>query len=681
MSILNGSFAPERLHPDRDPYGSPFRQIGFIPLAGAMDVAVYSQKIIAAGHGKLAVYEIKDDAPELESELCGLGSSRQLTVADSFAYLTARSDGLYIIDLRGESPVLAAHIDTLELATGICCADGILAVTNRHMGCELFDVHDPYHPERLGDFICGEAQSVWLHENLAVISDWMNKRIRVFDITNPRAAAEISRFGVDGFADGVCVFRTAPDKLHPSGRTICAAATGHHSAKLKNRRKYNKYSFVTAEMLAEGYGGGHGVEFFDITDPADPEYISSLKAPPHFGGIDSWRVFVAGNLCYFADSMGGLFEIDITDIENPRFTRQFRLPIKEKQRQTPPSIQLICGDVTGVAILGNNLCVAGDGGVYILDRQGSEEAALYEMQKPSAQVNLNLPTPEYNNPDVEVIAKTGQMHSFVSIGGDLLCAAGNSGIVSAGNGKSLTDTICCDIALFNDIIIAAEFDAGIAAYRYENGSLTLLDRMSVEPCYPAREVVSFGEYLLVQLANGIVLPITFDGHFAKYGSQLGIGMLYHRHIARTPAGAYPIVLSLNYGPELLIPKEGGLVRPGYRLGLETCPIEEGGCGYGDSMIVIFNRGYYYLENPMDIVNSPAPIACEGAALNGLPFVCGRKLVLLNRVTGRVEILDISEPSHPKFEKRIETGLHPEYAAEIDGQILIACGHGGVLKVK
>lgn len=681
MSILNGSFAPEMLYPDADAFGTPFRQTGFIPLSGTSDVAVYHEKLVAAGLGKLAVYDIMDGTPKLCSELGNLGSARQLTVTDGFAYLTARSDGLYIIDLRGETPRLAVHIDTLELATGICCADGILAVTNRHMGCELFDVRDPYHPERLGDFLCGEAQSVWLHDKYAVIGDWMNKRIRVFDITNPRAASEISGFGVDGFADGVCVFRTAPDRLHPSGRTVCAAATGHHSAKLKNRRKYNQYSYITAEMLSDGYGGGHGVEFFDMTDPADPAYISSIKAPPHFGGIDSWRVFAAGNLCYFTDSMGGLFEIDITDIEHPRFTRRFRLPVKEKQRMTPPSIQLICGDVTGIAIHGDHLCVAGDGGVYILDRRDGEDAAACGLQKPSVRVNLNLSTPVFNHPELEVVAKSGQMHSFVSIGGDLLCAAGNSGIVSAGSGKSLTDAICCDIARFNDIVIAAEFDAGIAAYQYENGSLTLLDRMKTKPANPAREVVCFGDYLLVQLGNSIVLPVTFDGHFAEYGKPLGIGMLYHRHIARTPAGVYPIALSLNVGPELIIPRENGLERSEYRLGCETCPIEEGGCGYGDGMIVIFNRNYYYLENPMNPVNCQTPITCKGAMLNGLPFVCGRKLVLLNRVTGRVEILDISDPSNPRLEKRIETGLYPEYAAEIDGQILIACGYGGIWKVR
>ncbi|MGN1129164.1 MAG: LVIVD repeat-containing protein, partial [Candidatus Flemingiibacterium sp.] len=378
MSILNGAYAPETLMPEAQPFGDPFEATGEIKLDKTLDAGLLEAPdgnyLVSAGKNRLEIHRLdKSGIPVFVSALDGLGESRQISISNGFAYITARADGLYVCDLRDPvNPKLAARVDTLELATGVCAADGLLAVTNRHMGCELIDVRDPFHPKWLGSFYCGEAQSVWLYKNLALIGDWMNRRVRIFDITNPRAGAEISSFSVDGFADGVCVVETT-DRLHPLGRTLCIAATGHHSAKLKNRRKYQNYSFVTAEMLAEGYGGGHGVEIFDITDPTDPEYVSSIKAPPHFGGIDTWRVFAAGNLCYFTDSMGGLFEIDITDIEHPRFTRRFRLPVKEKQRMTPPSLPLIWGDVTGIAIHGDHLCVAGDGGVYILDRRDGED--------------------------------------------------------------------------------------------------------------------------------------------------------------------------------------------------------------------------------------------------------------------------------------------------------------------
>lgn len=681
MSVMNGTFAPETLYPNSNPFGTPFREVCKIPLARAWDVATYGRYIVAVGIGKLAVYDIKDGTPVQIGELDTIGASRQLAVCGDIAYLTARENGLYIIDLNGGKPKLIGHVDTLELATGIACADGILAVTNRHMGCELFDVRDPYHPERLGDFTCiGEAQSVCLHENFAVVSDWMNKRIRIFDVSNPRAGKEISRFNVDGFADGVCIFKIGPDTLHPLGRTICAAASGHHSARLKNRRKYEKYSFVTAEMLAEGYGCGHGVEFFDITDPTNPEYVSSLKAPPHFGGPDTWRVTVAGNLCYFVDSIGGIFEIDISDIENPYFTRYFRLPQKETRSNTPPSIQPFCGAVTGMALTENYVCAAGDDGVFILERKNGDILPQGEIQPQSAKVDFSMPEREAFNPKLKTIAKFGQLHSFVKVGNEMLCAAGNSGIVELSTGKSLTCNICCDITLFGDIIISSEMDDGIAAYSYQSGSLTLIDRMTFGVS-PVREAVCIGKKLVIQIGIFQVRTLSFDGHFKQCGETQYIGMLYHRHIARTPAGACPVIMTLNCGTEFLMPSDdGGFVRSQNHVGLETCPIEEGACGCGDGAVIIFNRRYYYIEKPEDVTNLPNPIGCAGAMLNGIPFVCGSKLVLLNRVTGRVEILDITNPTCPKFEERIETGLYPEYAAEVDGRILIACGHGGIIEI-
>ena len=35
MSVLNGSFAPETLCPDDDPFGKPFRLVDKLPLEGA----------------------------------------------------------------------------------------------------------------------------------------------------------------------------------------------------------------------------------------------------------------------------------------------------------------------------------------------------------------------------------------------------------------------------------------------------------------------------------------------------------------------------------------------------------------------------------------------------------------------------------------------------------------------
>lgn len=684
MSILNGNIAPETLIPDKSPFGEPFRQIGFIPLDGAMDAALYDyggrRLLAAAGRGRLVLYQLNAGGnAALISVLDGLGDSRQLTVSDGIAYLTARADGLYICDLRDPlHPALAFHVDTLELATGVSCADAILAVTNRHMGCELFDVRDPYHPKRLGDFLCGEAQSVWLHQNLALIGDWIHMRVRIFDISNPYAAVEISGFNVDGFADGVCVMALPPDCAHPLGRTICLSATGHHSARLKNRRKYQHCEFVTPQMLADGYGCGHGVEIFDITHPAEPEYVASIKTPPHFGAIDSWRVYASAGCCYFTDSMNGIFELDLSTPAEPKFTRFFCLLPRLRPKTTPPSIQLPRGAISGMTKVGSCICAAGEGGIYLLE--GTADA----LVRPSASVDLHRSAPKCPQ-EPNVVFRCGQLHSFVRLEHQLFCACGDAGIAALNDdGRpefvQPTKGICHDIICRDGLLITAEGGAGAAVYRPNGNRLCELARIEFGAANPVRELVDCGRSIAAQIGSVTVRTLRLSGTTLEtVGEAMHFGMLYHRHIARTPAGPYPIVLSLSHGPELLT-DDGELKQTGLRLGLETCPIEEGACGFRGGLILIFNRNYYFLPEPKRIAALPAPIACPGALGAGLPFVCGDRLLLLNRVSGTVEILDIADPNRPRFERCISTGLHPEFAAADGQHIRVACGHGGLIEV-
>ena len=686
MSILNGAYAPETLMPEAQPFGDPFEATGEIKLDKTLDAGLLEAPdgnyLVSAGKNRLEIHRLdKSGIPVFVSALDGLGESRQISISNGFAYITARADGLYVCDLRDPvNPKLAARVDTLELATGVCAADGLLAVTNRHMGCELIDVRDPFHPEWLGSFYCGEAQSVWLYKNLALIGDWMNRRVRIFDITNPRAGVEISSFSVDGFADGVCVVETT-DRLHPLGRTLCIAATGHHSAKLKNRRKYQNYSFVTAEMLAEGYGGGHGVEIFDITDPTDPEYVSSIKAPPHFGGYDTWRVFAGEGFCLFTDSMNGIFEIDLSDVYNPRFTRNFRLPTLQNQNPTPPSIQARRGSITGAALVDGFICAAGETGVTIL--RGVEK----ELSKPSAEVDFDLPEAKS---DETPICKAGQLHSFAELDGRLYCASGDSGIAILDENHALiavmpTKGACLDIIEKDGLLLSAENDMGVAVYRAgfsaSEPPLAELSRLPAKPSRPARELVDCGKYIALQFGSVYVQALRLDGSvLSAVGESISFGLLYHRHLARTMAGEYLITLPLAGGPEL-IASGSGFERRGLRLNAETCPIEEGACGFRGGLILIFNSKYWYLERPEDITSLPEPIPCPGARLAGLPFVCGEKLVILNRVNGLIEVLDISDPKSPRLEMHRKTKLNPEFAAESNGKLLVACGHGGLIELK
>lgn len=678
MSILNGAISFDVVHPEKQPYGKQLEAKCIFSSTGAMDVAkLHNKFLVVACRGTLEIFDVGNEIQHI-STLAGIGEARQISIDGNWAYVSARADGVFICDLRNPyEPKVAGHIDSLELATGVCAANGLLTITNRHMGTELFDVRNPENPVFLNHFLCGEAQSVWLHENLALIGDWMNKQVLLHDISKTESPYLISRFGVDGFADGVCSFES-------NGRTLCLVATGHHSAKLKNRMKYRNYTYVTAEMINEGYGCGHGIEIYDITDPLYPEYLSSLKTPPHFGGIDTWRVFSDGGICYFTDSINGLFAIELSNPLKPYFIWHFRLPVIQSSKFSLPSIQPIAEQIAGVTSVGGYIfAVSPQSGVYQI--YCPKEQEIKEFKHPVAHTNFKV----RDKFEGTYFSCSSQIHSFVQYDGFLYVACGKEGIVvlETDSGRVLhrkeTLGICHDLCIYKGVLISAEGQNGVASYQIKEAEMNELSRVTFGMGLSVREIV-VGRDLCVQLGSKAIAKVEMndEGMLQRAGELCEVGLMYYRHIARTKCGKFFCVLPISTGPGLIEETEAGLCNTGFSLGRTSCPFEEGACGYNGMLIGVLHRRYICLSNPQEITNlaDGAGIFVAGALLKGIPFVCGSKLVLLNRCTGVVEILDISNPHHPAFIKRINTGKYPEFAALVGDNIYVACGYGGILKL-
>ena len=298
--------------------------------------------------------------------------------------------------------------------------------------------------------------------------------------------------------------------------------------------------------------------------------------------------------------------------------------------------------------------------------------------------NFNYPSAHCAFPSEKRLSE--QYHSFIKYGDLIVCAAGDAGMVFLDDklmpvSSFRTKGVCLDIILKDGYVITAEDDMGAAVYRIDRTSVTELSRLPAEPLKPFRELVDCGRYIAAQLGSVFVQALRLDGEtLVSAGDALAFGLLYHRHLARTTADGYLIVLSLAGGPALVKSGENGFERADIRLGAETCPIEEGACGYKNGLILIYGAKYYWLSKSENISSLPEPVSCRGALLKGLPFICGDKLVLLNRVNGNIEVIDISDPASPKAERLLRTGLHPEFAAKVGNEILIACGHDGVIKI-
>lgn len=669
MSILNGNISSDVVFPISMPFGAEMKETTCIPELSVTVAALNEHILICGGRGVISLYSIDQNGKsEKISDLKIFGNARQIGVYEDFAYVSTRESGVCVCDLKDpKNPILAHQIDSLELATGIAVTSGVLAITNRHMGCELYDVCDPYHPKRLGDFLCGEAQSVFLYESIAVVSHWIGREAAIFDISDPTAVKKLSSFSVDGFADGVYI-------INHNGRLICFVGTGHHAARLKNRRKYKSFSFVTAEMIAEGYGGGHGVEIFDITNPSLPEWLSTIKTPPLFGGLDTWLVYSDGETCVFTDSMNGVFTFSFDDVTAPKFTGYYKLKPLAQQRFTPPSIQLRSASITGAASVNGFLCAASnDDGVHIL----KPNKPLGPFVTHKASVDVDVPISLSDN----FYCSSGQIHNFVEYNGRIYCASGELGIeVIDTAGKLLyrkdTNGICHDVCLHEGRLYAAEGDKGVSCYDIAE---TLIEHSRITDIGCARQIVEAGADLVVQIdATTISKLTTARGNIAIEEGKTIAPMLYHRHIARTRAGEYTVAMPLSQGP-LVLKTENGVEKVD-SLGIESCPFADGACGYKNKLIVLFRGRYLCLDDPKDISKHFNGITVKGALLSGIPYALGDALVVLNRYTGIIELFDISDPHNPAFIKRINTGGHPEACGLIGDEIYISMGFGGILKL-
>src|SRR5690606_6991282 len=106
-------------------------------------------------------------------------------------------------------------------------------------------------------------------------------------------------------------------------------ATGHHARGIDGF-PYEDRDAVDWDMLQQGYGRGHGIEIFDLADPANPRRIHALKTPPALSkSPDSWRVVRQGRYLLHADSVNGVFVLDVAAPE-PAFVGHARIEMPSR---------------------------------------------------------------------------------------------------------------------------------------------------------------------------------------------------------------------------------------------------------------------------------------------------------------------------------------------------------------
>ncbi len=414
-----------------------------------MDVAVEGNRAFAIGKGSLNVLDITSlKKPRIEGRLSGLGSVRQIEVKEGIAYITSRQDGLFIVDVKNPAkPKLLNHYDTVEFATGVALSGKVLFVACRNYGVELIDVSDPSNPSHISLVRTGEAQSVVSRNGFLYVGVWATSEVVVVDVKNPHLPKITAKVPLDGYGDGVDV---KGDYLY--------AATGHHSRETPRKKPGDP-----------GFGRGHGLEVFDLKDPAQPKFISRVKFPPLYQiGNDMWDVTIANGHAFVADTWNGMFVVDVGDPQNMKIVGQWKAPAVEGGKKP--------GFVGGLTVVKGQVLIAG--GYSDLHLVAAEMARVPQKESDQAPVIAKADSEsETGMPGWQIYRPGGQVYGVALHGDDravVACGSGGVHIVKIGaeiEPLSVLPTtgFAMDVSISGNRIFVAESAGGLSIWESSTG--------------------------------------------------------------------------------------------------------------------------------------------------------------------------------------------------------------------
>ena len=696
--VLLAGFAAGAFADGRTESGAAFgtaRRFGDVEKQ-AMALAIEGDRLYAGAGDSLYVFSLaKPLEPELLGQVSGVVAARQVAVQNAFAYVTAREGGLWIVDCTDPAkPRIRSRFDTCELATGVDVAGDVCFCGQRQNGVEFIDISDPDRPRHIAMRKTGESQSVLYRDGWLYSGEWGVGQVTVFDAHDMRNVREVTRVDLHGYGDG----------LWMQGDTLFAAR-GHHS-------KHRKVSggVMTAEMKrygesVEGGGMGHGLDVFDIADPASPKRVGELDYPPFYlRGLDMWTVRTSGGLLVAAQTHNGLFAVDISDRTAPKVLDRWTCP-NPKYPDRP-------SDCVGSVAIGDGAVYAAvnGAGLFVLP---CARARKVTFEKGRLPINASFREPYPVETDAWHVWKpkdVGQCRALALKGDVVYAACGDAGLYAlrilpenAGFeelAKLPRHERVYDACVKGDRLYTAEGTEGFGVYDVSGGPADF------------REIARLPR---VGRGKGDRLALyvnVIDDKWAVFSTRRGIDLYdisafpsFRRvlHTGGCPGwdkylqdravgdGRY---IAYNNAHHAIVWFDLGTNPPTPRsTERNRISLSNGVCAFRDDVSLVSERGKYCLLKPGEL--DPAdgglwpfrklPEAFPGergqADINGIPRSDGRSVVFLSRITRRGALYDFTDAENPKLVRSWKFSGNPDLAVFHDGKVLVPCGYEGVLLQK
>lgn len=631
--------------------------------------------LYCGGDNAIWIYDVSDPLKPRKIGIAkGVGAPRQLVEQDGYIYVSTRETGLWIVDARNKTkPKVLTRFDTIELATAIDVAGPVLFVGQRQNGVEFIDVSNPAKPAHIRIHKTNESQSCVYRDGILYSGDWGAGEITAIDAHDMETVKTLSLSPLKGHGDGVAVLG---NRLY--------ASTGHH------------YHDAT-KSKEENFGNGHGLEIFDITDPAKPKFISRCQFPRFYVlGGDWWtpRPSADGKTVFAADTHNGLFAVDCTDERNPRIIARLTYPGQ------------MIGDRPSEIV---NYVAVGDGAVYVAVDQVGLVVLPSSRAKPVTRVRqvppknpgfrIPYPTPSKSRFSAWMPSARAQVRgaapygrylyvASASAGLDVLAEDGRGGVLSA---RHIPVAFCGDVKVRDGLLYSAEGLDGLAVYSLEDP----LAPREIARCRDFGVRVNCaiwvwkpqGRWIVVSnRENGYIFLDAQDPQNMKSKLRSGGCPGWDRYVADDTVGGFLAQSTANTGFKWIdlrgeTPLETRFGRP------HVGGLNDGCCVFKNGKILRMMNGRFVQLDPAQPLPADGsiwtgPIASDAPAKmspTGQPAWDGRdRLVLTRRISRQISLIDVKDPAAPRFLWNEEVPGQPDTAVFWKNRIVVPCGYQGLL---
>lgn len=638
----------------------------------AMALCVDGKNLYIGASHYLYVADISEPMnPRILGKVGGLGNVRQIAVQDGIAYVASRESGLWIVDARNpKSPKVLSRYDCIELATGIDVAGRVAFLGQRNNGVEFIDVSDPANPEHIRIIKTPESQSVKYRDGYLFSGEWHSGEVTVFDARDMADVKVVSRLKMDGYGDGIDL-----------GGNLLFASTGHHSKD-------------SGKAKEERFGGGHGLEIFDISDISNPRKISSVKFPKfYYIGNDFWTPRRSGNTVFAADTFNGLFAVDISDVKNPRIAGRITTPPKKEGAPSSP--------ISSVAVADGAVYVSSlDYGVMAVECPNARASAegkgvlpknpSYRAQYPADSEKFFVWKPE-RSAQVRAVAVSGDT-AYAACGaeGIAVLRLSGSGFEEIGRIKM---PFAGDVKIRGGRLYAAEGQNGLAVYNIDPHSPAALSEIGrLKSLSPESSLVLWvwvpeGNFIAAtDRVGGIFFIDARDLKNMKVAFRKGGCPGWNKYFSGGIVGGKYAGMSyansrfewFDLSGEKPVPANASYKnRPG---------VSNGCCVFRDKVLWTNRAGEVVLlgpnqpENPDGSAWKSVPV--EGAKVSALPAWDGGRLVAFtNRIEKSVVLADFGDEKNPKAVWIEKISGNPDTPEFWRGRLIIPAGYGGLMMTR